>query len=132
MTLLAPKEGEIRLLQRLVNLGPFNDPMLKLFTNDYTPIDASVKANFTELAKAGYAAKRLTGANWSVTAVGATGQATFAQMTFTLTGQCTSYGYFVTNQGATHCLWAERFSDGPYTIPSGGGSIKITPKIELE
>jgi len=26
-------------------------------------------------------------------------------------------------------MWAEKFVDGPYIIPAGGGTIKITPRI---
>lgn len=133
MSLLVPTEGEIIALQRLVNKGPFNDPVLKLYTNDKTPADGDILSEYTELDKAGYSARTLTGANWTITAAGgATGYAEFAQITFTLTGQCTAYGYMISNAGETGCMWAEKFSDGPYEIPSGGGSIKITPKIEAE
>ena len=45
-------------------------------------------------------------------------------------GPVSVYGYFVTNNAGTVLLWAERFTDGPYNLPSGGGSIKITPSIE--
>ncbi len=132
MSLLVPTEGELIALQRLVNKGPFNDPLLKLYTNDKTPAEEDTLSDYTELNKAGYSARTLTGANWTIATSGATGYAQFAQITFTLTGQCTAYGYMVTNAGSTGVMWAERFSDGPYSIPSGGGTIKITPRIEAE
>ena len=41
-----------------------------------------------------------------------------------------AYGYFVTDSGG-NLLWLERFSGAPFQIPSGGGTISITPMIQL-
>ena len=69
---------------------------------------------------------------------GDTVSATYTQQTFTYSSGSgdTAQGYLVTTVGSnnyagadTIILWAEKFSDGPYNIPAGGGTIKITPKV---
>ena len=130
--LLTPGEGEIEMLKRILNFHTPDDVSLRLYTNDKTPAEGDAKADYTELNKAGYASVTLTGANWAITMDGATAGASFSQVTFTLTGQCTCYGYHVTASGDVRALFAEKFTDGPYVIPSGGGSVKVTPNLELD
>ena len=127
MTLLVPDVGEVLLLSYALNkIAPGDSVKLKLFKNDYTPVEGSVVASFTEADTAGYAAIDLPKAGWTVeTAVGVT-TAAYAQQTFNLTGAGSHYGYYVTDIAGTGLLWAERFSDAPHTIPSGGGTEKIT------
>jgi len=130
--LLTPNEGEIEMLRRILNYRTPDNVVLRLFTNNTTPAEAHTIASYTELAKAGYTSKTLTGVNWTISTSGSTSAGTFAQITFTLTGQCTCYGYYISCSGGAKALYAERFTDGPYAIPSGGGSIKITPRLELD
>ena len=129
MALLVPDEGEVELLSMSLNKVAQADVKLKLFTNNYTPVEGSVVADFIECVAAGYAAITLTGAGWTIaTSVGVT-TAEQPQKTFTLTAASTDYGYYITNGAGTKILWAERFSDAPHTIPSGGGTEKITVKL---
>ena len=129
MALLVPDVGEVLLLEYALNKTEPTEVKLKLFKNDYTPVEGSVVADFTESDGAGYAAIVLAGANWTIaTSVGVT-TAEYAQQTFTLTGAITHYGYYITNNNGSQVLWAERFSDAPHTIPSGGGTEKITVKL---
>jgi hypothetical protein len=105
--------------------------ILKLYTNNLTPAEGDLYASYTESTGTGYTSITLTGSSWTVNTAAGTTTAEYAQQTFTYTGAETNiYGYYVT-QSTTHILWSERFTDGPYSIPSGGGSVKITPKIEL-
>ena len=128
--LLVPDVGEVLLLSYSLNkISPGNDVKLKLFKNDYTPVEGSEIADFTEADTAGYAAISLAKADWTIaTATGVT-TAEQPQKTFTLTGAGTHYGYYITDTAGTGLLWAERFSDAPHTIPSGGGTEKITVKL---
>ncbi|MCK4447173.1 MAG: hypothetical protein KAW56_08825 [Candidatus Marinimicrobia bacterium] len=127
--LLVPDVGEVLLLSYALNKVAATDVKLRLFTNDYTPVEGSVVANFTEAVAAGYAAIALAGADWTIaTSVGVT-TAEQPQKTFTFTAASTDYGYYITNNAGTQVLWAERFSDAPHTIPSGGGTEKITVKL---
>jgi hypothetical protein len=133
MALLVPDVGEVELLSRAVNLTSPDDCVLHLYTNDKTPAEGDTVADYTESTGSGYAAETLTGSSWTVTTTTGTTTGEYPQVTFTYTGaEPNIYGYYVTNNAGTTLLWAERFSDGPYAIPSGGGSVKITPKIELE
>ncbi|MBE3084688.1 MAG: hypothetical protein IMZ64_00540 [Bacteroidetes bacterium] len=129
MALLVPDEGEVNLLSHALNKIASADVKLCLFTNNYTPVEGSVYADFTEAVAddpADYVRITLTGASWTITTTTGVTTATYAQQTFTFTQASVNYGYFVINNAGTKVLWAERFSDAPHTIPSGGGTEKIT------
>ncbi|MBA7586569.1 hypothetical protein ES695_00105 [Candidatus Atribacteria bacterium 1244-E10-H5-B2] len=127
--LVVPDVGEVLLLSYALNKVAATDVKLKLFTNDYTPVEGSVVANFTEAVAAGYTAIELAGASWTIESDGGVTTATYAQQTFTFTAASTNYGYYITNNDGSQVLWAERFSDAPHNIPSGGGTEKITVKL---
>jgi hypothetical protein len=110
------------------------DQKLHLYTNNLTPADADVIGSYTESTGSGYAAIALTGTSWVISGTGTPATAAYAQQTFTYTGaEANVYGYYVTDGATTPTLllFAERFSDGPYSIPAGGGSIKVTPQLQL-
>jgi hypothetical protein len=131
MALLAPDVGEVIMLSRILNKAATGDVKLHLYTNNYTPVEGSLLANFTECVATGYAVKTLTGASWTVATAAGTTEASYAEQTFTLTASATVYGYYVTDSAGTGLLWAELFSGGPFSIPSGGGDVRVTPKIQL-
>lgn len=134
MTLLVPNVGAQEMLRRALNYSATGDVSLKLFTNDYTPVETSVVGSFTEAAWTGYAAKTLTGGSWTVTNADPS-EASYAQQTYTSTAgsqNAPNYGYYVTNAAGTVLIYAERFSDGPYTIVNNGDTISVTPKITLD
>jgi hypothetical protein len=132
MALLVPDAGEVELLKRMLNFSATGDVVLHLFRNNYTPIESSLVAAFTECTGAGYAAKTLTGSSWSIATAAGVSTASYAEQTFTFTATDVVYGYYVTNAAGTIVLWAELLSGSPFNIPSGGGSVKITPKFVLE
>jgi len=133
MALLVPYVGEVEMLNRILNHSTPDDVVIHLYTNNATPAPGDTVGSYTQSTGTGYAAITLTGANWTIATNAGTTSATYAQVTFTYTGpEPTVYGYYVTNNAGTVVMWAERFSDGPYAIPSGGGSVKITPKIQLQ
>ncbi len=130
MALLVPDVGEVLLLSYALNkIAPGDVLKLKLFKNDYIPVEGSVVGEFIEADTAGYTAIELAKADWTIeSAVGVT-TAEQPQKTFTLTGAGSHYGYYITDEAGTGLLWAERFSDAPHTIPGGGGTEKITVKL---
>ncbi|MBA7593001.1 hypothetical protein ES708_35209 [subsurface metagenome] len=130
MTLVVPDVGEVLLLSYALNkIAPGDVLKLKLFKNDYIPVEGSVVGEFIEADTAGYTAIELAKADWTIeSAVGVT-TAEQPQKTFTLTGAGSHYGYYITDEAGTGLLWAERFSDAPHTLPSGGGTEKITVKL---
>jgi hypothetical protein len=126
MALLVPNVGETELLSRMLNKSTTGDVKIHLYSDDVTPAEGDTVSSYTLITDP--AAISLTGSNWSVT----DGTASYAQQTFTFSGSATAYGYVVTDAAGTTLLWSERFTDGPYTIPAGGGTIKITPNISLD
>jgi hypothetical protein len=127
MALLVPNVGEEEFLTRMMKV---EGGKLKLYTSNTTWGETSTVGSATECSTGGYAQISLTTA-WTVTVpAGGTTYAAYAEQTFTFTSACTAYGYMVCNSAATIVLFAEAFTDGPYAIPSGGGTIKVTPRIE--
>ena len=130
MPLVAPSQGKEIMVGAFVNKTAPTNLKLKLFKNDLTPVVGTVIGDFTESDIAGYAAKDLTGASWTV-ATGTDTEGSFAEQEFTFTGAGSIYGYYVTNNDGSKVVWAERFSDGVHTFPSGGGTEKVTVKIQI-
>ncbi len=133
MALEAPIEGEIKLLEYIVHkTTPPTDVILHLYqTPQVTITGATVLADITEAVDGSYAAVTLTGATWTVEDVGSLGTATYPEQTFTFGAGQTVFGYYVTEDPAVTCLWIEEFSGAPFTLPGGGGTIGISPKITL-
>ena len=128
MSLLVPNVGETLMLKLILNNATQGDVKLHLYSDDITPAESDTVSSYTLVTDP--AAKTLTGSSWNTTSIA--GTASYAQQTFTYSGSGTAYGYVVTDNAGTTLLWSEKFSDGPYTIPSGGGTIKITPVISLD
>lgn len=138
MALAVNDVAEVEMLNRV--LGKDTSPetvKLHLFQNDHTPGEADTLSSFTEPDDSSYAAVELTAGSWTVATESGTTEASYAQQSFTLAGETPAqdyYGYFFSstkNDDSSFVIWAEKFSDGPYTIPTGGGVIRITPKIQL-
>ena len=108
----------------------------------------TANAYFIPATGAGYAYIVLAPTSWTITTsnpgTGDSNIASYApQQTFTFTGADSIAGYYVqavkARTSATTAavagisdsilMWAEKFADGPYIIPGGGGTIKITPRI---
>ena len=134
MALLTPNQGEEIALGALLNKTAPQDLDLCLFKNDYTPVEGTTEANVTAADFTGYAVIQLTAASWTITQ-GAPTSAAYAQQTFTSTAGSQNqpiYGYYVKQRTSGKLVWAERFSDGPYTIVNNGDAIKVTPTITCD
>jgi len=131
MALLVPNVGEAEMLKRILGQTT-TDVVVKLYSNSYVPLETSVVGDFTENAEAGYASATLTAASWTV--AGDPTEASYAEQSFVFDAAASTAnveGYFITNVAGTIVLWAEKFSDGPYTIPTRGGTVFVIPKIQL-
>jgi hypothetical protein len=132
---IVPTVGEDRILRRaLGDITPSSFNLtLKLFVNDYTPVDGSTNASFTEMSTQGYSAKTLTAASWSVAQNGSNeAEGTYAQQTWTFDGTGGStviYGYYVVDEDNV-VMWAERFASS-YTAENNGDILRVTPKVTL-
>lgn len=133
MALLVPNAGEGLMLEHIVGKTAVENLSLRLFKNDYTPVEGSTAGSFTVADFTGYSNATLTGASWNVT-TGDPSYADYAQQTFTSSAGSQNqpiYGYYIVGATSGTIYWAERFSDGPYTIVNNGDAIKVTPRIEL-
>lgn len=135
MALLVPNEGEATMLNVMLGKSASENLTLKLFTNNVTPGETDTTATYTEASGNGYAAITLTAANWTVTqGSGSPGttHADYTQQTYTFTGGPVSvFGYYIVGATSAKVYWAEAFA-AVANIPAGGGTIKITPTINLD
>lgn len=131
MSLVVPNHGEGDALKAFVAHTAMSDLVLRIFASNTTPAETDTAATFTEFSATGYSAITLTGANWTITE-GAPSDAAYAQQTFTMTGAGDAYGYYMTRATGGRLALAERFTSAPFSIPSGGGTIKITPQITAD
>lgn len=117
----------------MLNFTAAADVEMHLYKNNRTPAETDDITFYTESVASNYSAVRLTGAAWTVASGGVAGAtATYAQQSFNFSAADTIYGYYVTSQQKQVLLWAELFSGGPFTLPSSGGTIAVTPKISLD
>jgi hypothetical protein len=132
MSLKVPNAIEVEVLTTL--LTPAHT--MKLYGNDYTPVDGSVTANFTEIAGGGYVSKALVFASWTIVA-GTPSTASYATQTWIFTGAInapgTIYGYFVSRNTDGKLLMAERFpaANVPFA-PVNGSKIVVLPRFTAE
>lgn len=134
MALLLTNQGETIALEALVAKTAGQNLVLRLYKSNTTPGETDTEATYTEADFTGYSAITLTAANWSVSA-GAPSTASYAQQTFTSSAGSQSqnvYGYYLTQVTSGKLVWAERFSDGPYTITNNGDTIKVTLSITMD
>ena len=105
----------------------------RLFKNNYTPVDDSVLADFTEADYQGYAF--LTPALWSIVAL--VGGRAFTQaepLVYLCTGGATPntiYGYYATDVVSGNVVLAERFVPGPIAMAIAGDTLTINPSLAL-
>lgn len=132
MALVVPNNGEGDALAAVVNKTTATDPILRLYSSNTTPAETDVTATYTEFAATGYASITLTGASWGAPSEGAPSSISYAQQTFTMSGAGDAYGYYVTRTTSGRIAWAERFTGAPFSIPGGGGTIKVTPVLTAD
>lgn len=132
MPIVVPNNGEGDALEYFVNRASPQNLVLRLYTSNTTPAETDTAATYTEAAGSGYAAITLTGASWAAPVEGAPSSIGFAQQTFTLTGALDAFGYYMTRVTSGRIALAERFTSAPFSIPAGGGTIRITPQITAD
>ena len=137
MSLTAPTQGDREILKRLITWRVLGDSLiLRLFKNKTGAgvLKGDSVRSYLLSNGTGYAQQTLLAANWTW-APGATGDSIFyPQATFTYTGADSVNGYYVNTMklpGDSIVVWAEVFSNGPYVIPAGGGTIKVTLQLGM-
>jgi hypothetical protein len=109
---------------------------LRLYCNNYTPVDTSVLGSFTEAAGGGYAAISLANGSWTVTTGNDPSDAVYAEQTFTFTGALTTnttvYGYYLEdNDGSTGAPVFAELLGTPFVPANNGDTLKLTIKFQL-
>ena len=124
--------GEIMLLRYMLNNMSPGNVQLHLFKNNITPNGSDVIGSYTESNEAGYSAVALLGSAWTFLTSSGTSTASYATQTLSFSTSASVYGYYLTNlqPGNTkQVIWAKKFDGAPYTIPTIGGNMQITPII---
>ena len=130
MALIVPGTGETIMLNLILNKTTQESLVLHLYTNNYTPVTASVVGSFTEASGYGYVAPTLAPSVWTVSG-SAPATATSTSQTFIFTGALGAvYGYYVTGATSGTLYWAERISNTP-TVQNNGDQIVLTINFGL-
>lgn len=138
MAMVIPVPSRQLFLKNWLNHTAPQNAVLRLYTNNYTPVigspsGGSVAADFTEAAGGGYAAKTLAGSSFTLGDDGVNDAlASYADQTWTftgaLTGSATIYGWFMTQATSGLLMAAELLSD-TYTPAVNGDSLTLAPRI---
>lgn len=126
MALVVPDLGEIQMLEGVRYFFVNNGIHLKLYKNNYTPVDGSTLASFTEADFSGYAQD--VPSFGAVTTIGnkAAMQDSMSRV-FTHNGGGTGntiYGYYVIWDTGPEICFAERFP-APISMAALGNTISI-------
>jgi len=131
MALKVPLVSEIYLLNYILTAASLR---MKLYSNNYTPVQGSVIASFTEANFSGYAAYVVAAGNWTTPVNDGAGRAisfnlanTWANSTGAVGNSI--YGYFVTDAGGTNLCWAERLAAAPVDMTTAGKTMSIQPVL---
>jgi hypothetical protein len=122
---MIPNVGKKEILVRILN--GIDKCNLHLYKTDKVLALTDVVSTYVEVAGAGYSPISLSSL-WIIKE----NTASYVELSFDLNAAATAYGYYVTNSANTIVLFSERFGDGPYTTQAIGGSIKVTPSIQLD
>ena len=104
--------------------------ILRMYTNNYTPLTTSVAGSFSEANFTGYSSITLSRSSWGSASVSShVATASYGTQTWTNSGSSqTLYGYYITGVSGTLIL-AEAFAT-PRTVNTGE-SISVTPTASL-
>lgn len=132
MALLVPNAGKAALLTMLVKDTSPEAFSLRLYKNDYTPVNGSVAGDFTVADFTGYANVTLARASFGTATSADPSVITYAQQSFTCSGASsnTIYGYYVVGATSGTILWAERFASAR-TVTVSGDIVKVTPTLSF-
>lgn len=132
MALVLSNEGEEQILNIFFGKISAENLVVKLYTNDYTPVEASVPGSFTEHSTFGYTAQTVLPAAWTITPGDPT-YGTTADVVFSFTGAAgNTYGYYIVGATSGKLYWAERFGNGVINIQNINDQIRIPLKFGLE
>jgi len=128
MALVVPNSADLLMLNYILS-SPSGGVKLRLFKNNLTPSKSTVIGDITECDEAGYLAKTLSYASWTIATVDGQNLAVYALQDFTFSEEATVYGFYGTTT-SNQLLFIEKFPTA-YTLAVDGGTIGIIPKLNL-
>lgn len=133
MPLVLANEGDVFLLDCLLNQKPLPFVLYHLFANNHVPQKTDTVADYEELTLAGYAPIQITAGVWSVELSDEEGSAAFAPpATWFVTEDGPAYGYFVTDPSGDILLWAEYLPGGPWPFQAAGSTLRLIPSVSAD
>lgn len=134
MALKFPNAGELLGLDWMLKATSAPENLtLKLFRNDYTPVDASVAGDFTVANFTNYVDKTLSRGTWqSSTTVSGKASSTYDSTPLSWTCGSTGntiYGYYIVGATSGTIFCAERFATP--RVLANGDSLNLTVTISL-
>jgi len=136
MALVVSDIGEVKMLNIILGKVVSESLIYRLYTNDYTPTEASTFGSFTEASTYGYAPITVVPSDWTVTTGTPDGDPAYGtteELMFSFSGAAGNmYGYFVTGATSGDLYWAERFGNGPINIQNINDRVIIPAKFGLD
>ena len=133
MALVVPNQGELQLLQKLLkNTSDTEDYLLRLYQNNYNPVEGSVLGSFTEADFTNYAQKTIARGDWAAPSINGSNKAesSVAAQSWTCGASGnTVYGYYIVGATSGVVLWAEKFSVS--RVLGDGDILNVTPIFNL-
>ncbi len=132
MALKVPDPSERALLDALTGSTLLTGCHVRLYKNNYTPVDATVVGDLTAADFQGYSQANLASPA-AATTVSNKAVTSWDQVTYTKGAGGTGnsiYGYYVVDS-AGNLLWAERDPAAPVDMSVDGNQYKVTPKLTL-
>lgn len=131
MALKVTNVGENLLLNWALKTSGGPALVMRLYSNDYTPVDGSDSTDFTEATFTGYSAQTLARSGWddATTNGDDKGESVFGTaQTWDASSSETIYGYYIeTDDTNGDVVWAERF--GTSRALTNGDGLTITPRF---
>lgn len=119
------------LFQDVISTNLLDGLTIKLFQNDYTPVNTSVAGDFTVATFDGYSNQTLSGFSAAALNVDNKAQTVGDLVTWTKTAGATSntiYGYYVVTGGGA-LVYAERNPAGGVLVNTTGQTFSVLPRF---
>lgn len=122
----------IDLNAKVVALSPYDGAKLHLYSNDFTPDELTVLADFTEVVASGVVAQTCV---WSAAFLDANDIATSTagEKLYVQSGATgdTCFGCYLTNTAGTVLLASARLDDAPFNFTAIGDALPLTIKLTM-
>ena len=129
MLMVIPNDGKLLHLMRALTSTTPEDWEVQLYSNNYTPVDTSVPADFTAATFTGAGVWTIAVADWSspviVSDVAEMSAVPFPEWTCTAGASQTVYGWFAVGANSGDVLAAQRFDTA--RVMSVGATEQLDP-----